>query len=147
MTEPHPFMYRIAIRSKVVGECFEWQGARSLGYGKISFEKRDQSVHRIAYRLCVGPIPSGFQIDHLCRNRACWRPSHLEAVTQRENLRRGHGPSGVNARKTECPHGHPYDEANTYFYADGSRHCRTCNRERARERQRRLVAARTQEAA
>jgi hypothetical protein len=72
-------------------------------------------------------------IDHLCRRPLCCNPLHLEAVTMRENLMRGNGWSGRNARKTHCPQGHPYSPENTSV-RDGSRHCRTCHRERERAR-------------
>jgi len=82
--------------------------------------------------MLVGPIPAGLQLDHLCRNRACVRPDHLEPVRSRENTLRGFGPSAINARKTVCAHGHPFDEANTGRSPNGRRFCRECGRIRAR---------------
>lgn len=106
--------------------CIEWRGTRTPGgYGQMSVDNRHQYVHRLAWELTHGPIPSGLQIDHLCRNRACLNPDHLEPVTGEENTRRA--AAAVEA----CPQGHPYDEVNTYVHpTKGYRQCRTCDRER-----------------
>ena len=90
-------------------------------------------AHRLAYELVKGPISDGLQIDHLCRNRACINPDHLEAVTQRENILRGEGVAALNARKTHCPQGHAYDEENTLILTGrqaGARRCQICARDR-----------------
>ena len=103
-----------------------------LGYGTIRIQGRTWYSHRYAYELTRGPVPEGMEIDHLCRNRACANPTHLEPVTHAENVRRGNG--GWNSRaKTHCPQNHPYDEANT-GHGSGRRHCRTCGRERMQAR-------------
>lgn len=86
-----------------------------------------RSVHRLAWEEVRGPIPAGLVIDHLCRNRACYRIDHLEVVTQRENILRGEGATAVHARKTQCPQGHPYSGPNLYVEpSTGKRRCRTC---------------------
>jgi hypothetical protein len=116
--------------------CWQWTGsvARRIGYGKFWRDGKTLSAHRVAYELFVGPIPDGLQLDHLCRNRLCVRPEHLQLVTVRENLLRGHTHAAANAAKSHCPAGHPYDERNTYRAPDGSRMCRPCMRERDRRR-------------
>ncbi len=88
-------------------------------------------AHRWAYEQARGAIPDGMHLDHLCRNTLCVNPDHLQAVTARENLRRGVGFAGTNARKTRCPAGHPYSGDNVYIRpASGSRVCVTCRRQR-----------------
>lgn len=93
------------------------------GYYKVSVGGEYLYVHRIAYESATGPIPDGLVIDHLCRNRWCCEPAHLEAVTHRENILRGTGASARNAAKPRCPRGHEYT-----VKGDGSRYCRTCRR-------------------
>lgn len=77
--------------------CWPWGGARTAaGYGVLGRGRRGEGLayaHRVAYESRRGPIPEGLQIDHLCRNRACCNPAHMEAVTQRVNIARGHGCS------------------------------------------------------
>ena len=117
------------------GECWEWLGTISTaGYGVFGMgstsdgRRRQIKAHRFAYELWVAPIPDGLQIDHLCRTRSCVNPSHLEAVTGKVNTLRSEGVAAVNARKTHCPQGHPYDDANTYVAPNGQRGCRVCHR-------------------
>lgn len=118
-------------RVEQVGDCWVWSGpTNEEGYGMVQFGRRatKQGVraHRAAYEFFVGPIPAGLQIDHLCRVRACVNPSHLEAVTCRDNVARALDHPGA---KTHCPQGHLYDEVNTRFY-QGRRHCIPCQRQR-----------------
>ncbi len=111
--------------------CWVWTGSRTRdSYGWVWFKPRAWLAHRLVYELCVGPIPEGLQIDHLCRNRPCVSPSHLEPVTNAENVRRGMGGEWWR-RKTHCPQGHAYVEANTYMYRN-RRHCRACIKIRSR---------------
>ena len=107
--------------------CWNWVGNTSDGYGALRIDRKMVKAHRFAYELLVGPIPDGLQLDHLCRNRACCNPGHLEPVTDVENILRGEGPPAVNARKTHCIHGHEFTEANTYVYPH-FRSCKACKR-------------------
>jgi hypothetical protein len=94
--------------------CWEWQGSTNAdGYGQ--FYRRTLMAHRYSYEACVGPIPEGYQIDHLCKNRRCVRPSHLEAVTPLENTRRSDAPAQVVRRLGFCKRGHPRKPANLRY--------------------------------
>jgi len=109
-----------------LGPCWPWTGwVDGEGYGHMKVEGRQRIVHRFAYELLVGPIPDGLTIDHLCRNRACCNPAHMEPVTHAENRRR------ATPFKTHCKHGHEYTPENTVI-AHGRRECRTCRREATR---------------
>lgn len=94
--------------------CWIWQGHIDprTGYGSITRGRKSHRTHRWFYEQANGPIPQGLQLDHLCRNRACCNPDHLEPVTRSENLRRGMGPAAVNARARTCKRGHPLEGDN-----------------------------------
>lgn len=114
--------------------CWIWQMARNNGgYGiaRVPGTRKKTCAHRVVYEQIIGPIPEGLELDHLCRVRECVNPAHLEPVTPRVNSRRSSSPSGIHARKTHCPAGHPYDETNTYYRPGGQRVCRACGRTRA----------------
>lgn len=115
--------------------CWVWTAGRvGGGYGTFTVDRRAQVAHRFAYELLVGPVPDGLQLDHLCRNRQCVNPAHLEPVTARTNLLRGEGVAAKNARKTHCNRGHAYTAETTYVYKDtGHRLCKVCQRQWQRE--------------
>ena len=115
--------------------CWIWIGAKfSNGYGHLRRNYKDLLAHKFAFEAQNGPVPSGLVLDHLCQQKACVRPEHLEPVTQRINLLRGTGASAVNARKTHCPQGHQYTESNIYRRY-GQRYCRACMKARAKTNQ------------
>jgi hypothetical protein len=118
------------------GGCWPWMASRfRCGYGKCSVNgDPDRYAHRWAWRLSGNTIPERMQIDHLCHNRACCNPAHLEVVTQAENIARA---AAMRPRKTTCLHGHPRVAEN--LLPNGG--CRTCNRIRSREAARRRRAA------
>jgi len=107
--------------------CWVWTKSCNVknGYAKVSVNRVMRSAHRVSYETFVGPIPDGLELDHLCRVRACIRPSHLEPVTHAENTRR------AAHAITHCPQNHEYTQANTYQYRN-MRYCRACDRERKR---------------
>jgi hypothetical protein len=113
------------------GGCWEWTGTKfPHGYGKLTLAKRSLYPHRVSYEIHKGRIPKGLHIDHLCRNRGCCNPEHLEAVTCRENIMRSPiAAAAINARKTHCDSGHEFTAENTGHYR-GGRYCRTCARVR-----------------
>lgn len=97
--------------AKADGQCWEWRGAKTnQGYGTFARTHGTRVAHRISWELTRGPIPDGLTIDHLCRNRGCVNPSHLEPVTNRENVLRGEGITAHLARTTACAKGHPKSE-------------------------------------
>lgn len=113
---------------KQASGCWVWTASKSLGYGKFSMGGQLRNAHRVAYEWARGQIPAGLHLDHLCRNRSCVNPDHLEAVTQGENIRRGE-----KAQRMHCPAGHPYDVTNTYHRKDKvGRMCRACTNARTK---------------
>lgn len=106
--------------------CLEWTRYRNRdGYGIVNYGRKSHLAHRAFYQMMIGPIPAGATLDHLCRNRCCINPAHLEPVSPVENVMRGEGFAARNARKTHCVHGHPFSAENTYWEGR-KRHCQTC---------------------
>ncbi|MEU3426621.1 HNH endonuclease [Streptomyces gardneri] len=141
----HPDVLKARFEARVqrTETCWFWTGSGTRdGYGRITVGQRALAAHRFAYELFVGPIGEGLQVDHLChgwdatcaggitcRHRACVNPKHLEAVTPQVNNLRGLGPAAERAKRTHCPKGHPYDEANTIYLEPGMRRsCRICRK-------------------
>jgi len=114
--------------------CWDWTGKiNAYGYGRLSLSRsapgetlKEAFAHRVSYEKHVGEIPEGLDLDHLCRNRRCVNPDHLEPVTRKENLRRGHGEH--SGGKTHCKRGHEFTPENTIITTEGYRNCRECGR-------------------
>ena len=124
-------------------ECWNWKAHRTpTGYGEFKIDGHYVKAHRWIYEQTIGPILNGREIDHLCRNRSCVRPDHLEVVTHAENMKRGRWPKGAwqkmaqaQLAKTHCPKGHPYRGDNLIqTRKDGHSHrrCRMCYEEQQR---------------
>lgn len=132
-----------------LGNCWVWTAYRRPdGYGGFSFgsrpggSRRMVRAHRFAYEISTGRISPELELDHLCRNAACVRPSHLEAVTHRVNTQRGISGAIIaetKRRTTHCPQGHPYDLFNTYITPNGRRNCRICRTDARRAHERRRL--------
>jgi hypothetical protein len=116
--------------------CWLWTAATDRdGYGHFSFERRTAQAHRVAYELLVGPIPEGLTLDHLCRERRCVSPEHLEPVTIGVNTLRGEAFTARQARQTHCKRGHEFTSENTSPQVAGrGRRCRACAQDARRRR-------------
>lgn len=107
--------------------CWIWTGAmQSNGYGTAVVGYKQTTAHRHIYQATFGGLSKDLQLDHLCRNRACVNPNHLEPVSQRENILRGNGVAAINSKKTVCKNGHQYNEHNTYQRIRNGRPERDC---------------------
>lgn len=124
--------------------CWLWNGAKdSSGYGHLKINGKVISAHRFSYKLFFKSIPKNKELDHLCRNRSCVNPRHLEPVTSYENMVRGESPYAKNKRKTHCVNGHILDSKNIYptkYKNTVHRRCRKCITKRTTEWRRRKNA-------
>ena len=123
------------VSDKILFEvCWEWTAAKnSAGYGVIRVDGALLLAHRYIYELLVGPIEN--EMDHLCRNRGCVNPEHIEDVTRRTNFLGGGHPDAVRARTDTCVRGHDLRDA--YVRRDnGHRMCRECKNQRRRDKRR-----------
>lgn len=122
-----------------VGLCWEWNDSLRDGYAWINWACFDRNyAHQIIWEMLVGPIPDGLELDHLCRNRKCVNPDHLELVTRLENMRRGYAPTMVASRLGICKRGHVLTMETTYANPSkkqpNARTCSACQRDRKNAR-------------
>ncbi len=123
---------RILDKVEYTETCWKWTGGRnSDGYGQCWHNNKQQRVHRVFYEFYKGTISKGLVIDHLCRNRACVNPEHLQAVTVRVNTERGESIVAKYMKATHCIHGHEFSVENTTFSKSkkGGRRCKQCGRD------------------
>lgn len=129
--------------------CWNWGGTKDpAGYAMLALGTLGLGQHRaarVSYRIFTGIIPKGMTIDHLCRNRECVNPGHLQVVTVSENIMRSNNPAAVNARKTECIRGHPLTTENVYKDPNGKRQCRKCRLVHQKESRKKRQAGQTAE--
>ena len=120
------------IKMDLLSDCWNWVGYLSKdGYARISINGIQSYGHRLSYQYWKGNIPNGLQLDHLCRNRKCVNPNHLECVTTQENIRRGFSIATINSLKTHCKRGHEYTVKNTWYRKDRTgRFCKKCWRDK-----------------
>lgn len=122
------FWEKVSIPRDLITGCWAWSGARgSGGYGMHWIgDGVSRVAHRVAFQIVRGPIQEGLTLDHLCRNRQCVNPAHLDPCTAGENASRSpNAPYWVKARQTHCKRGHEFNDSNTYVKS-GRRSCREC---------------------
>lgn len=118
------------------GDCWRWTAARdTTGYGRIVYERKLWPAHRLVYTLLVGEVPRGLVLDHLCRNRWCVNPYHLDPVTDAVNFSRAPDPNRRKKEQSHCKNGHPFEGRNLIMRRNGCRDCRACGLEQARRYQ------------
>lgn len=115
--------------------CWVWGSCNTYGYGMFDLCCKRVRAHRLSYELFFGKkIPEGLQIDHLCKNRACVNPCHLELVSAKENIRRGFKSPDIALRPTHCINGHPFSLENTSSVKNKRnrawRRCKICHNAR-----------------
>lgn len=126
--------------------CWQWRGQvrKSDGYAVAHFHRLGTfQAYRVSYSLLIGPIPEGMTLDHLCRNRSCVNPDHLQVIDSVTNALRGYGTSAMNKRRTHCIYGHPFTPENTYVTPGRHRMrtCRICAKRRSAATTRKITEA------
>ena len=130
-------LHRISINEN---GCWEWQGAKSSeGYGLMTVKGQVEYVHRLAFQLFIQPVGKDRELDHLCRNRKCCNPTHLEAVSSRENSLRGNHPLFTAHRERRCLKGHDLSNpGNIHRRKDGRARCKICSAQYQKDRRNKL---------
>lgn len=117
------------IEVDILEGCWDWTACKLDGsHGGFRLNGKIEYAHRVSYMYWKTTIPENMQIDHLCRNRSCVNPQHLETVAPKENILRGIGIAAINAKKTHCIHGHELIPKNTYIRKNGNRQCILCHK-------------------
>lgn len=126
-----------------LANCWVWTNELRNGYGRFKLQNKTYSAHILTYTEANGPVPEDLDLDHLCRNRACVRPSHLEAVDRRTNVLRGISLFAEKAKRTHCIYGHEFTPENTKVRPTRptTREYITCDRLKANKRREHLKTA------
>ena len=138
-SDPHVRFWRWVHPQPTEHGCWQWIGHKLKGYGKFQIGPSSLLAYRWLYKEIHGSLTPGLELDHLCRNRACVNPEHLEPVSHLENIRRGKW-----ATATHCPNGHEYTPESTAVGKRGTRLCRPCSRVRYQKHYWRYLAASVQ---
>lgn len=118
-----------AVRNRKTG-CWDWLGdMNQKGYGRLFYNGKKHSAHRVSFEMFNGPISEDLEIDHVCENRKCVNPAHLQQITHRQNIRNGRLMKSRRIPKTHCPQGHPYQGDNVLWTRGGYQYCRQCRRD------------------
>lgn len=127
------FFSKIKFNEKTT--CWDWMASTDKdGYGQFWLNKKYHKAHRVSYELIKGVLTKGLTLDHLCKNKKCCNPEHLEQVSIQTNLKRAfHQISTINSKKTHCNNGHEFTPDNTYITPLGKRQCNECQRQRKKK--------------